>query len=174
MAKTGLIVFLMLAATCGCSRSHPVQEVKTPAPSATDPATPAVSSPSASETKTPNQPENLVVPPAVRQQLIATYETTRNLSANAVSGTRPGSVFYALDPSTGVHWAVANFSPSSEASEREMVSFQDGGSIGSFREEPSGTWILLGAAGAPPDCTHYIPLPVRSVWKWPSGPGCGV
>jgi len=117
-------------------------------------------------------PENLTVTPAVRQQLIAAYESGRQLPANGVTETRPGSVYYALDPATGMHWAVANFDPSPTLSLRQSVSFQDGGSIGVFREA-GASWRLLGVGGEPADCSHYIPLNVRSVWHWAPTQGCG-
>jgi hypothetical protein len=187
IAKSLPVVLGLLAVT-GCAGSHHTKAAQTPAPSAqpttrlTGPpaGTPfATSSPSASTTTPastpppPTGPQNLTVTPAVRQQLIAAYESAHQLGAGGVKDTRPGSVYYALDPSTGVHWAVANFDPGSTLSLQQSVGFQDGGSIGAFREAPHANWQLLGAGGAPADCTHYIPLNVRTIWDWPSGASCG-
>jgi hypothetical protein len=138
------------------------------------PAPTETSSPVAVQTQSSGTPQNLTVTTAVRQQLITVYETSRKLGPNGVKGTRPNSVFYALDPATGIHWAVANFDPSTTLSLQQSVSFQDGGSIGVFRQAPNAGWVLLGGAGAPPDCTGYLPADIRAVWNWPAGPSCGI
>jgi hypothetical protein len=154
------------------STPGPTAASTTPAASPAPTRVPTTPSGSPAPTVTAN-PQNLTVTAAVRQELIDTYETTRQLDPDSVTGTRPDSVYYAFDPSTGVHWAVANFNPSTTLSERQSVSFQDGGSIGVFRQAANAGWQLLGGGGAPPDCTSYLPAKVRSVWNWPAGPSCG-
>ena len=91
------------------------------------PAATATATPSAVQTQPPGRPQNLPVTAAVRQQLIAAYEAGKGLPSDGVTGTSPGSVYYALDPATGVHWAFANFEASSTLTTQQYVSLQDGG-----------------------------------------------
>jgi low affinity Fe/Cu permease len=149
----------------------------TPAPSSRlTPATPAATSaPSAVQTQPPGPPQNLTVSAEVRQQLIAAYETGKGLPSNGVKRTRPDSVYYALDPVTGIHWAFANFDPSSTLTPQQEVSFQDGGSTGMFREPPNAGWQFLGSVGAPrsTSCGGPIPASVLRIWNYPFGGSCG-
>jgi hypothetical protein len=151
---------------------------ETPTASVTKPPLPVVTETPTTSSGSPSPevaatPQNLMVTPEVRQELIAAYETVRQLGPDGVTGTRPDSVYYAFDPATGIHWAVANFSPGPTLTEQQSVSFQDGGSIGVFSQAANSGWQLLGGGGAPPDCTSYLPATVRSVWNWPYGASCG-
>jgi hypothetical protein len=186
-----LIPAVLVIALVGSPDSRDDRQIviSTPGPTASSTTPAATETPASNVTKSPSPaepppspvgspvttgPQNLTVTSAVRQELIDSYETTRQLGSDAVTGTRPNSVYYAFDPRTGIHWAVANFNPSATLSEQQSVSFQDGGSIGVFRQAPHAAWQLLGGGGAPPDCTGYLPAAVRSVWNWPSGASCGI
>jgi hypothetical protein len=156
--------------------SEPSSQVPVPTPTAVpSSATPApvtTGTPSAIQTQS-GAPRNLTVTATVRQQLITAYETGKKLPSNGVTGTRPGSVYYALDPATGIHWAYANFDPSRTLTLQQSVSFQDGGSTGEFRQAPNSGWQFLGSVGQPSHCPGLVPANVRRVWALPSGSSCG-
>ena len=184
----------ILPTLCGCSSpgtAHPADRTA-PAPQQTAsagpgeprltelPSSPPTSgtgrrqpSPPSSPVTVAAGPENLVVTNSVRRQLISSYEMAVRLQADVVAGTRPGSVYYAYDPSTRDHWAVATFDPAQSLTERAAASFQDGGDVGIFLEKPAQAWRLVSQGGAPLDCTPYVPLDIRQVWDWPLGRGCG-
>ncbi|HUC23311.1 MAG TPA: hypothetical protein VMA73_11440 [Streptosporangiaceae bacterium] len=115
-------------------------------------ATDAVSRPAATASATPSaQPTSLVADAAIRHQLRAAFIAFRRNGANtpgfaaippsAVGGISPGTLFYVLDPATGIHWAVASFDPTDAARQTSAaVGFQDGGSEAVFIQPPSQPW----------------------------------
>jgi hypothetical protein len=121
--------------------------------------------------------EDLAVSGQVRDELTAAYVEYRGISPADIAGTRPGSVYYAFDPATGTYWAQADFAPSSTASAKVLVSFQDGASIGFFTRTGNGSWqVRLG--GAPPVCAEalFFPPAVLRAWSLPADTaalGCG-
>lgn len=143
----------------------------TPAPS-----TVAASSSAASPSPTGCSPSsggsgarNLVVSPAVRAQLTAAFAALKRIPAADVAGTAPHSVYYACDLSTGAYWALASFEPSSAASQRVQVSFQDGGQMGLFTKAGSGPWrVQLGGVPSPCYVVPYFPRAVLAVWGQPT------
>jgi hypothetical protein len=169
--KTGPVGASTPTRSSGSSNTT-VTATKTPVPQPSDGPRSAAPD-TASTANRASKPVNLPVNSTVRQQLISTYEAARQLGANGVSEARPGSVFYAEDPTNGNHWAIAIFNPGKALTTRQSASFQDGGNTGAFVQPVGGSWRLISTAGAPPDCTPYIPLSVRNVWAWPAGPGCG-
>jgi hypothetical protein len=114
----------------------------------------------------------------VRNELTAAYVNLREISLSDVAGTIPGSVYYAYDPATDTYWAEATFLPSHTASQRVLVGFQDGGSIGLFARAARSSWqVQLG--GEPVVCAEvpFFPPAVLMAWSLPTDTatfGCSV
>ena len=121
---------------------------------------------------------NLPVSRDVRKELTVAYVNLRGISLSDVAGTIPGSVDYAYDPATDTYWAEANFLPSRTASQKVLVGFQDGASIGLFaRAARSGWQVQLG--GEPVVCAEvpFFPPAVLMAWSLPTDTaafGCSV
>jgi len=121
---------------------------------------------------------NLPVSRDVRNELTVAYVNLRGISLSDVAGTIPGSVDYAYDPATDTYWAEANFLPSRTASQKVLVGFQDGASIGLFaRAARSGWQVQLG--GEPVVCAEvpFFPPAVLMAWSLPTDTaafGCSV
>jgi hypothetical protein len=125
----------------------------------------------------PGGVRDLAVSRDVRNELTAAYADYRGISPSDVAGTRPGSVYYAYDPATHTYWAQADFAPSSTASVKVLVGFQDGASIGFFTRIGNGSWQVQ-SGGAPVVCTEvrFFPQAVLIAWSLPAdtaGFGCG-
>jgi len=125
---------------------------------------------------------NLVVPDAVRPQLLAAYVTFvrhefgENLVAADVNGPLPGSVYYAKVAATGTYWALAGFAPSSQATFQMSVNFQDNGMSGLFEMKPGQGWVMVAHAmgGGPWPCAGQLDPDLMRVWSMPISPGCVV
>jgi len=117
----------------------------------------------------PRGVDDLAVSRQVRNELTAAYVDYRGISLADIAGTRPGTVYYAFDPATHTYWAQADFAPSSTASAKVLVSFQDGASIGLFTRTGNGSWQVQ-LAGAPPVCTEarFFPPAVLMAWSLPT------
>jgi hypothetical protein len=96
-------------------------------------------------------PVKLVADAKVRQELLATFIAFRSNGANtpgyaaippsAVGGISAGTLYYAIDPATGTHWAVASFYATQAAGPTSaFVGFQDGGNDAVFRRLRGGSW----------------------------------
>jgi hypothetical protein len=111
---------------------------------------------------------NLVVDDAVRSSLTAAFVAFKKIKPTDVTGTQPGSVYYAYDPATSRYWALAWFLPSATASETVQVGFQDGGSMGLFTKTGTGTW-QVSTGGMPGACVElsYFPKAVLTAWALP-------
>lgn len=91
-----------------------------------------------------------------------------------IAGTEPGSVYYAYLPATQTYWAFGRFLPSPSASQRTLVSLQDGGNIGIFKQQAGGGWMMLSEGGEPFCPTKSaIPPAVQSRWGLTDPPECG-
>ena len=112
---------------------------------------------------------NLPVSREVRNELTVAYVNSRGIPLSDVADTIPGSVHYAYVPATDRYWAEATFLPSRTASQKVLVGFQDGASIGFFvRAAGSGWQVRLG--GAPVACTEvrFFPPAVLMAWSLPT------
>jgi len=142
------------------------------ATSTSSPAATAASSPRAASGSAPAGPggvRNLAVSQDVRDELTAAYVDLRGISVSDVAGPAPGSVYYAFDPATDTYWAEADFVPSRTASNKVLVGFQDGASIGLFtRAARSGWQVQLG--GEPIVCAEvpFFPPAVLTAWSLPT------
>jgi len=109
--------------------------------------------------------QNLQVSPAVRATLTSTFVNYKAIPASDVSGTVPNSVYLAYDPTTKTTWALAQFSPSSTASQQTLVGFQDGGALGLFKMQAGGAWTVQ-TGGDAYACSEskYFPATVLAAW----------
>jgi hypothetical protein len=114
-----------------------------------------------------------VVTPADKATLTAAYVAHMGFPPADIGGTRPGSVYAAYVPSTGVSWAFAELDPSAAPSYQTQVSMQDGGSMGIFTKPPGGSWTMV-ANGFVPFCPSktVIPADVQSLWGLSDSAAC--
>ena len=117
--------------------------------------------------------QNLVVTNTIRAALVAAFVSFKDVPAQQIAGTQPGTTYYAYVPSTGTYWALASFLPTSSASLQTDVSLQDGGSMGIFDEQSGKGWKML-AQGVEPFCPSRtaIPSSVLTVWGLSDVPAC--
>ena len=118
-------------------------------------------------------PQNLPATAADKANLVAAYVAFAHDPPSDIAGTEPGSVYYAYVPATATYWAFSRFLPSPSASQRTLVSLQDGGNIGIFREPAGGSWTML-AEGGEPFCPTKSPIPpsVQALWGLTDPPAC--
>ena len=173
----GWLGVLATVAVAGCTASS------TPGPAArghgrsASPAATTAVSPTVVSGSGLGSVRDLAVNRDVRQELTAAYADDRGISPADVAGTIPGSVYYAYDPATHTYWAQVNFLPSSTASVKVLVGFQDGASIGFFTRIGTGSWQAQ-LDGVPVVCTEvrFFPRAVLIAWSLPAdtaGLGCG-
>jgi hypothetical protein len=165
----GWLGLLATVAVAGCtatatSTSSPAAPDRSASPAATTAVSPRATAGSAPAG--PGGVRNLAVNREARNELTAAYADYRGISPADVAGTRPGSVYYAYDPATYTYWAQADFAPSSTASFKVLVGFQDGASIGLFTRIANGRWqVRLG--GEPVVCAEvrFFPQAVLTAWS---------
>jgi hypothetical protein len=183
----GWLGLLAAVAVAGCTASSaPGPAVPghgrsaSPAESTASPAESTAVSPGAASgaaSAGPGGVRDLVISGQVLAELTAAYAGYRGISPADIAGTEPGHVYYAFDPATRTYWAQATFEPSSTASAKVLVSFQDGASIGFYTKTGNGSWqVRLG--GDPPVCTEarFFPPAVLTAWSLPTDTaalGCG-
>jgi hypothetical protein len=112
---------------------------------------------------------NLPVSRDVRDELTVAYVNSRGIPLSDVADAIPGTVHYAYVPATDRYWAEADFLPSRTASQKVLVGFQDGASIGFFVRAAGRGWqVRLG--GAPVACTEvrFFPPAVLRAWSLPT------
>jgi hypothetical protein len=173
-ARTMLVglVFLAAAAIAGCGLTQPPNSAGPGNGSATTPeATAAATTPGTSPAASGGV-QDLVISSAAKSELTTAYLAFRggiSLSDVAGAGPMPGSVYYAYDPTTDTHWALADFEPSSTASLDVQVGFQDGGGRAMFRKTGAGAW-QVGTPGVPYFCgeVKFFPQPVLIAWSMPT------
>jgi beta-N-acetylhexosaminidase len=180
--RKGLVVvgaFAALAAGCSSGSSSGSSQAGGTSPqpqvtvtithTATAPAGTTGASPTASAT--PGPVSNLFLTPAVRQQLIDARAAVDGFKPSEFTGLAKGNAYYALDNTTGIHWAAAATIPSS-SSERAQVASQDDGGYFLFEQPSGGAWKaysdgLGGTEGS--TCPVTIPAGVLAVWHWTPG-----
>jgi hypothetical protein len=110
---------------------------------------------------------NLVASPALKAELVATFEADEHISAAAIVGIEPGALHYAYDRVTKTCWAVAMMEVSSHVSEQASVRLQDGGRNSIHARRPGHGWRVVWLVG-PPYCSDYkvsnVPANVRALW----------
>jgi hypothetical protein len=110
-------------------------------------------------------PKNLVATPTLKAELTQAFVAFKQVPAQDIAGTAPGSVYYALVPATGTSWALASFLPRSTASQQTLVGLQDGGGTGIFSMRPGAGWEMV-ALGSVPFCPAQTPIPPAVVALW--------
>jgi hypothetical protein len=120
---------------------------------------------------------NLAISSAERSELTQAFMAHKGISLSDVQGAGPlpGSVYYAYDPATGTYWALAAFDPSSTASSKVSVDFQDGGGTGMFRMASGGSWQVQNS-GVPSTCSEllFFPKAVLQTWRMPTSAPSGM
>jgi hypothetical protein len=161
LAALGSLAVIGLA---GCTAKSP-SPVASVLNQPTDIAAPASSARVAPTTSGPVQ--NLDVSTAVQSELTAAYAAIQKIPVADIAGSAPvpGSVYYAYDPATNTHWAMARFGVSPTAPVDAQVNFQDGGSDGDFKQVGTASW-QASLAGIPVYCgvARFFPQPVLQAW----------
>lgn len=147
----------------GCSSSSGGSA--TPAPTVTV----TTSTNPTSSTSPTSGATNLDLSQDVRTQLIHTYAQAERLPDSAYTNLAKGTAYYAVDSTTGIHWAGASLIPS-QHSLRAQVSVQDDGGYLLFEQLPGQDWKfwdvgVQGAADALP-CPATPPADVLTIWHW--------
>jgi hypothetical protein len=99
--------------------------------------------------------------------LIQAYVSGRHLPAGSVAGIRAGSLQTASV--SGVNWATADFTPSASAP-GVQAEFQDGASMGIFRQVNGEPWHLVQIG--PYGCDRDLPAGLRQAWRLPAPAIC--
>jgi hypothetical protein len=187
--RRGTLVTILLAATLGmsaCVANKPPTSAgpgngHTVAPAATTTPTHAASPPVVTPGATPAVPggvHNMVISSAERGELTAAFVDIKGISVSDVGGggPRPGTVYYAYDPTTDTYWALAQFEPSSTASFDVQVGFQDGRGVGMFRKSGAGPWQAQLVASIPFSCNEvkFFPPEVLMIWGLPTSLPAGM
>jgi hypothetical protein len=118
---------------------------------------------------------DLVVTPATKTALVATFAAAVSLPATDFTGLAAGKTYYAYNGTDGLYWAGAHVVPS-ESSQRAQVSVQDDGAYVIFTKRAGGAWTAFddgygGMKGA--ICAIVVPSAVRTVWGWSLTTPCG-
>ena len=121
-------------------------------------------------------PRTLVLPSAVREQLIARWVSRTAAEREDVAGTSPGLTYYGFVPSTGTYWAVATFVPTpvwvrkakAAPDSPAGLAFQDGPWV--FSRQEGRAWRYVGDSGAM-ICPPNPPAQMIDVWGIPTT-GC--
>jgi hypothetical protein len=115
--------------------------------------------------------KRLVVPAAVRGELVADFAAAKGIPVRDVPGTTPGSVYYGYDAATATYWAQADFRLATRVPLSVQVSYQDGGSTAFFKKTASGAWQVT-VAHQPVNCgeLRFFPKAVLAAWSLPPSP----
>jgi hypothetical protein len=116
----------------------------------------ASSGPSASKGRTAStgasSPRPLVnerLPESVRAEIVAAFVSARGFQPSWISGTKPGSVYYAYDPDTDTYLAWATFKASAQMPSAAALSMQDAGSFAALKKADGGQWKLYDICTTP-------------------------
>jgi hypothetical protein len=123
------------------------------------------------------KPANLVADTAVRQKLLAAFVAFRSNAANtpgyvaispsAVAGISKGTLYYAVNMTTGTYWAVASFYATHAASRTSaFVGFQDGGNEAVFTRSSGKPWLVKSVG----PCLAGLPTAVADTWALAANP----
>ena len=125
----------------------PLSPTATPAHTSTPTATSAHTSTATAEPSGQPVPGthliNLRLTDPVRAQLVAAYVAAMHYSPAWVTGTKPGSVYYAYDTRSHAYLAWAGFVPSPSAPPQVSLGMQDGGYRTALRRLPGQTWQVF-------------------------------
>lgn len=139
-----------------------------PSPSGSASPTAGTSGPPATPT-VPGSARTLVLPPLVRNQIIAAWVAGTGGERDDVAGISPGTGYYGYMPSTGTYWATAGFDPTAawerraEAAPGSRVALQFQGGPWVFSHKRGQGWRYLGDTGGVV-CPSKVPAPMLTAW----------
>ena len=164
---TGLGLLAAIAVT-GCTSSSSAGPGAATSAASSPASPPASASAAATTSASPSASgfQNLAVTTAVRGQLLTAFAAYKKIPVSDIKGSEPGSIYYGYDPSDGTYWARGDYEPAAGVPLAVQVAFQDGGSIGLFKEKaPSGSWSVLNA-GEPAYCGEALFFPAAALSAW--------
>ncbi|MEP6800194.1 MAG: hypothetical protein ABI890_18705 [Lapillicoccus sp.] len=109
-------------------------------PAASAPPVASTSAAPASPSTHPAALRNMVLTDAVRVQLVHAYVVALHYQPEWITGTRPGSVYYAYDGASNTYLAWTAFESAPGAPEKVLVGMQDGGVMTAFHQRPGAPW----------------------------------
>lgn len=160
-----IVGMVTVAAIAGCSSASSGGDAGQPAPTVTTTVTETAGT---AGTSSPAAATNLTVTNAVRQQLVAAFAAGTGIKPSDYTGLVKGETYYAIDNTTGAHWAAGAVLPSMN-SMRAQVSTQDDGGYAIFKQAASGgSWKStdVGAVLPGAKCPISVPATVLAVWGW--------
>ena len=114
---------------------------------------------------------NLMATPQLRAQLLAAFAAAKGISRSDISQIVPGSQYYGQLTADGTYWALAQFTPSAQASEQTKVDFQDGAGLGIFTRKADAAWtVTIGHIPFP--CRGDLPSALLRLWGLSLATGC--
>jgi hypothetical protein len=174
VARRMLAVLGLLAAAgvAGCSASsvpHPVASALNEPVSGSTAGSASSPAASSSASAAGSAVQNLVISAAVRSELTEAFAAVRDMPPSYVTGTQPGSVFYAYVPATDTYWAMGSFGLSATAVQKQPAGCDDGGCTGIFKKVGTGGWQGR-VGGIPPICGEvaFFPKAVLATWSLPT------
>jgi hypothetical protein len=160
---TGLGLLAAIAVT-GCTSSS--SSSTAPASPASSSAAPAAAAASASASPSASGFQNLAVTQAVRGQLLTAFAAYKKIPVSDINGSVPDSIYYGYDSSNGTYWAKGEYGPAAGVPLAVQVAFQDGGSIGMFKEKAAGgSWSVVNP-GEPAYCGEALFFPAAALSAW--------
>lgn len=160
------------AATSGTAVTNPAGKAAATVP---PPAASTITSPAPSTVGPPTSgpAEDLVATASIKAALVNAFATYDHIPLPDVSGTYPGSVYYAYDPSDRTYWALATMQPQAAAPTDVVVKFQDGADRAIFAHRSGSAWSVVSLVGEPPCLARQgLPPAIESLWRLTDSPGC--
>lgn len=91
----------------------------------------------------------MLVTQTVRDDLVRTYVVAEHYQPEWITGTRPGSVYYAYDSASRAYLAWAAFQPAPDAPQKVLIGMQDEGSMTAFRQQVGAGWQTFNICTTP-------------------------
>jgi len=152
----------LLLAACGSSSSSTSSTTSTTAASTSTTTAPTPTS-AMSQIKV-SSPDD-----ATETALVAAGAAYNNLTPADYTGLSEGSVYYAVDGSTGYEYAGASMGPSASSTAAQVAS-QDEGSYLIFEKAPGQDWKAVAKTGLMATCPADVPpANVVAAWGWAPG-----
>lgn len=158
---TGVVALLLAA--CGSSSSSTSTTAKVTTTMAKTTTTAATPTSMGSQIKV-SSPDD-----ATETALVAAGAAYNNLTPADYTGLSEGSVYYAVDGSTGYEYAGGSMVPSASSTAAQVAS-QDEGSYLIFEKAPGQDWKAVAKTGLMAACPADVPpANVVAAWGWAPG-----
>jgi hypothetical protein len=144
-----LAVLAGLLSGCGGGTTRPLSSGSPPTVAVAAPVATTATAASAGIPTSRASLQNLLVTPAVRDQLVHAYVTARGYQPGWIAGTEPGTVYYAHDHATGSYLAWAGFLAAAGAPQQVSVGLQDDGARTAFRRTQNSSWQTYNICATP-------------------------